>query len=299
MNFYANLHLHSTHSDGKYTPAQLAKIAYDEGYRAAALTDHDTITGNPEFMAACAELGMESIFGVEFTAPCPSLKTADGQDEFFHLTAYHFDPEYPEMKEYLQGMALRETDQTRILFERGLAEGLLHDMTWEEVLEFNHGIAWLCNEHIFRLMLAKGLATELDYFPFFHSVFGDRRGEVPPAYPFKEACEIIRLVHDAGGIIFVAHPHNQLQHIDALVEMGIDGMEVWHPDLTEEEKAEAERIALKKGIYLSGGSDHSGLCGGEYSAYEDPKSCPFWLDPTSVGTTKAHFDAIKKAIPVL
>ena len=62
--------------------------------------------------------------------------------------------------------------------------------------------------------------------------------------------------------------------------------------LTEEEKAAAEKIALKKGIYISGGSDHSGLCGGEYSAYKDPKSCPFWLEPTSVGTTESHFAEI-------
>lgn len=293
MKYYANLHIHSTHSDGKYTPTELARVAYDEGYRAAALTDHDTVTGYTEFKAACDALGMECIFGVEFTAPCEQLKRANGKSENFHMTAYHFDPEYPEMKEYLRGMGYRETEQTRVLFERGLAEGLLHDITWDEVLEYNKGVAWLCNEHVFRVMKEKGLATDLDYFDFFNSVYGPHRSQVPPAYPFKNADEIIKLVHDAGGIIFVAHPNCKLHHIDALVEMGIDGMEVWHPDLTEEEKVQAHKIALEKGIYISGGSDHSGLCGGEYAAFDDPRQSRFYLEPCEVGTTKQHFDEIK------
>lgn len=293
MTFYANLHNHSTHSDGKYTPAELAQHIAAEGYRAGALTDHDTATGYTEFKAECDRLGIECIFGVEFTAPCTQLKRADGVDENFHLTAYHFDPEYPAMKEYLQQMGARETDQTRILFERGLREGLLKDITWEEVLEYNCGIAWLCNEHVFRAMKAKGQVTDLDYYNFFLTVYGDRRHEVPPSYPFKTAEDLIRLVHDAGGVIFVAHPHKQLQHIDALIEMGIDGLEAWHPDLTEEEKEEAYRIGSEKNLYISGGSDHSGQCGGMYGSFEEPKKCPFWLDPCSVGTTKALFIEIR------
>lgn len=293
MGYYANLHMHSTHSDGKYSPTELAKIAYDEGYRAAAVTDHDTATAYPEFKAACDKLGMECIFGVEFTGVSELLKRPNGKLGSFHLTAFHFDPEYPPMKEYLYQMGRRETDQTQVLFERGVAEGLISGITWQEVLDFNKGIIWLCNEHVFAAMKAKGLVTDLDYFNFFNTVYGKRRGEVPPSFPFKTAEEMIKLVHDAGGIIFVAHPHNQLHLIDKLIEMGIDGMEVWHPDLTEQEKVEAYKIALEKGIYISGGSDHSGLCGGEYSGFEDPKTSPFYLEPTSVGTTKEYFDEIK------
>ena len=293
MKFYANLHTHSTHSDGKYSPAELAKIAYDEGYRALAITDHDTATAYPELKEACDKLGIECIFGVEFTAPSDMLVRPNGKRGSFHLTAFHFDPEYPEMKEYLEGMGLRETDQTRILTERALEEGLLEGITWDEVLEFNKGIKWLCNEHVFRLLEHKGLKTKMDYPEFFKTVFGSRRSGIPPAYNFKELPDMIKLVHDAGGIILVAHPHNQLHLIDDLIELGIDGMEVWHPDLTEEEKEQAYKIALEKGLYISGGSDHSGLCGGEYENYADPKSSHFWLEPTSVGTTKEYFDEIK------
>ena len=293
MKYYANLHIHSTHSDGKYSPKKLAQILADEGYKAAAITDHDTATAYPEFKAECEKYGIETIFGVEFTAPCQSLKRANGRSENFHLTAYHFDPEYPEMKEYLRQMGARETDQTRILFERGLEEGLIKGITWQEVEEYNKGIIWLCNEHVFNAMKAKNLVTDVDYRDFFTSVYGARRHQVPPSYPFKQLDEIIRLVHNAGGIIFVAHPHNQLHHIDKLIEMGIDGLEVWHPDLTEDEKIQAEKIGLEKGIYISGGSDHSGLCGGEYETYPEPETCPYYLEELSVGTTKEHFEEIR------
>ena len=293
MTFYANLHLHSTHSDGKYTPAELAQYAAEEGYRAAAVTDHDTATAYPEFRSACEKLGLECIFGVEFTAPSSLLPLPSGGNDSFHLTAYHFDPDYPAMKAYLKSMGERETDQTRILVERGFRIGYLKGFSWDEVLEFNQGIQWLCNEHVFRLMKAKGLTEECRYREFFETVFGKYRSQVPPSREFLTDDELIRLVHDAGGIILVAHPHNQLHLIDALVKKGIDGMEVWHPDLTEEEKVQAHRIALEKGLYISGGSDHSGSCGGTYMQYNHPTESPYYIDRLSVGTTQAYFEEIK------
>ena len=180
MKYYANLHTHSTHSDGKYTPARLAQMALEEGYGAVAVTDHDTVTGYWELKAECDKLGLETVFGAEFSAPTDLYKTRDEYEASFHIMGFHFDPEYPAMKEYLAGMSLREADQTRILTERGLREGLLHDITWEEVLEFNKGITWLCNEHVFRLMEAKGQVTKADYPHFFQTVFGPRRAEIPP-----------------------------------------------------------------------------------------------------------------------
>ncbi len=293
MKLYANLHLHSTHSDGKYDPTTLAQIAHDEGYKAAVLTDHDVASGTGEFREACAKLGMESFLGTEFNALTDLFMRPNGKKGAFHITAYHFDPEYPEMKEYLRQMSLRETDQTRVLFERGLKIGYLHDITWDEVLEFNKGITWLCNEHVFRAMKAKGLATDMDYRPFFENLFGKHRSEVPRLYNYKDVDEIIDLVHRAGGIALVAHPAGQLQYVDALIEMGIDGLEVWHRLLSEEEKKEAYDIGMRKGLYISGGSDHDGLCGGEYETFADPKSSPFYVEPLSTGTTQLHFEEIR------
>lgn len=293
MKFYANLHTHSTHSDGKYSPATLARMAKEEGYGAVAVTDHDTVTGYEEIKAECDKLGLETVFGCEFSAPTDLYSNNGNYPADFHIMGFHFDPEHPEMKEYLAGMSLREADQTRILVERGLKEGLLKDITWDEVLEFNKGITWLCNEHVFRLMEAKGLAVKADYPAFFQTVFGPRRAEVPPCCPFKRDHEIIELIHAAGGIALVAHPHNQLQYIDALIEMGLDGLEACHFILTEEERAQALKIGLERNLFISGGTDHEGYLGGSYESYPSPEASPYYAPFCTIGTTKAFFDEIK------
>jgi predicted metal-dependent phosphoesterase TrpH len=103
---------------------------------------------------------------------------------------------------------------------------------------------------------------------------------------------MVPLVKEAGGFCVVAHPHNQLEDIDYLMEVGIEGMEVWHPDLTEEEKERAYQIALEKNLFISGGCDHSGLCGGLYSSYhteEELKASYHYIPDHSVGTTEHYF----------
>lgn len=293
MKYYANLHTHSTHSDGKYTPARLVQMAKEEGYGAVAVTDHDTATAYPELKAECDRLGLETVFGVEFSAPTTLYKNKNGSNGDFHILGFHFDPEYPAMKEYLAGMSLREADQTRILVERAHSEEKLKEITWDEVLEFNKGITWLCNEHVFRLLEAKGLATKADYPRFFAELFGDRRGEVPPAYDFLPVDKMIRLIRDAGGIALVAHPHNQLQYLDALIEMGLEGLEASHFMLTDEERALALKLGLEKNLYISGGTDHEGYLGGSYESYPSPEKSPYYVPYCAIGTTKAFFDEIK------
>jgi predicted metal-dependent phosphoesterase TrpH len=101
---YASLHMHSTHSDGVYTPKELVEIGKNEGYKALSLTDHDTITGNAEVMEECKKAGLDAIFGIEFSTESEEFKRG------FHITAFNFDPEYPPMKKYLADMAFRQTD---------------------------------------------------------------------------------------------------------------------------------------------------------------------------------------------
>ena len=114
MKVYASLHAHSTHSDGVYTPKELVRVAKDEGYGAMAVTDHDTITANKELAEECRKAGLESIFGCEFST------TSKTTGLNYHITAFHFDPEHPEMRRYLDDLSEKETHQTRELFKRGV-----------------------------------------------------------------------------------------------------------------------------------------------------------------------------------
>lgn len=297
MKIYANMHTHSTHSDGVYTPAELVKIAKDEGYGAIAITDHDTATAYPELKAECDKLGMETIFGCEFSVYSEEFKSQ------FHITAYDFDPEYPEMKEYLRGCSDAKTKGTKLLFERGRENGYIPEaFTWQDVLDYNKGITWLGNDSVFRTMKHKGLAVDTDYPAFFSNVYGKHRSEVPKYFDFLSLTEIIRLIKAAGGICIVAHPaksFGKLEYVPRLAELGIDGIEVWHWLLTDDEKVEALKLALKYKLYISGGSDHAGLCGGQYQFYEDYKSTCYYVPECSMGTTKEFFDEIvnRKLMP--
>lgn len=287
MKLYANLHTHTTHSDGVDSPAKLVHIAKDEGYGAVAVTDHDAITGYPELKAECEKLGMESILGCEFTGYSPEHNFT------FHITGYGFDPEYPEMKDYLEKCSATIASQTEILFERGKEKGFIKgDITWNDVLEYNKGISWLCNDHVFATMKAKGLATDLEYPAFFSNVYGKNRRDVPPLYEKLPLVDLVKLINAAGGIAFVAHPYGKLHLIPDLVRVGIVGLEVWHSMLSDEERKEALILARDNKLYISGGSDHEGLCGGQYKFYEDYKSTEFYIPELSTGTTKELFDEI-------
>ena len=125
MELYANLHTHSTHSDGVHTPEEMARVAKEEGFSAIAISDHDAATAYPALKAACEKEGLRCIFAVEFSV---------GQPSPAHIVAFDFDPEYPPMKKYLADMGLRQTDNTKKCFDEAVENGAITGITWEEVL---------------------------------------------------------------------------------------------------------------------------------------------------------------------
>ena len=276
MELYANLHTHSTHSDGQYTPGELVRVAKAEGYKAIAITDHDTATAYPELKEACEKEGLECLFATEFSVLEPKE---------YHIVAFDFDPEYPPMKEYLWQMGERQTDNTKHCFDAAVAKGAVSGITWEEVLEFNKGISWIANNHVYKAMIAKGLVKKENYIKWFQADFNHQRALYPPLYPFKTLPEIVKLVKDAGGFC-----------IDYFIECGIVGIEVLHRDLTDDEQKRALKIALEKNLFISGGSDHYGLCGGCYSSYptdEELKKSRHYIPELSTGVLREHYEEIK------
>ena len=287
MEMYANLHSHSTHSDGVYSPAEMARVAKEEGFSAIAISDHDAATAYPELKAACEKEGLRCIFAVEFSVCRPV---------YAHIVAFDFDPEYPPMKEYLADMGFRQTDNTKKCFDEGVREGNISGITWEEVVEYNKGIIWLCNNHVFRAMQAKGLVKEEEYMAWFMKNFAKQRSHYPPVRDVMDADKLIAMVKAAGGFCVLAHPNdNQMAAIDDYIALGIEGIEVWHSDLTEEQRARALAIALEKDLYVSGGSDHSGLLGGLYSSYPDEESLKasyHYIPERSTGVPKEYFEEL-------
>ena len=287
---YANLHTHSTHSDGVYSPEEMVKIAEKEGYKAIAITDHDTATAYPYLKEACDKAGLECIFGAEFSV-------IDPLD--FHIVGFNFDPEYPEMKKYLEDMALRQTDNTKKCFNLAVQKGNIKDISWDEVIEFNKTVKWLCNNHVFSTMKAKGLVKQSEYRAWFDLNYGDNRFIFEPIKKFKSLHEIVKLIKDAGGFAVWAHPcaSSGLEYFEMMLDAGIEGIEVWHPSASKEKQKEIFDLAIKHNLFISGGSDHSGLCGGYYDSYptkEAMMASYHFIPELSAGTTEESFKEIKQ-----
>lgn len=288
LNHYANLHTHSTHSDGFYAPDELARLAKEIGYGAIALTDHDTVSGNPIMKKECERLGLEYVFGSEFYA------RLEETGRIVHMVGYGFDPEYPEIKEHVRKMGEKYSYQTMKLFERAVSVGEITGVSWQDVCEYNDGISWLVYSHVFNTMRSKGLITNAEREGLKERCFSSElKKEIPSLHGYPNARDIISHVHSAGGIILFAHPSGLLEHVEALVKDGLDGLEVWHSLLEAPERREALTMARDLGLYVSGGDDHSGLLGGQYYRFEHPEETKYFFPPLSLGTTKYFFEEIK------
>ena len=118
----------------------------------------------------------------------------------------------------------------------------------------------------------------------------------PPVIDFMAADALVALVKEAGGYSVIAHPSDdQMDKIDDYIAIGIEGIEVWHSDLNEEQRARALAIALDRDLYVSGGSDHSGLLGGLYSSYpteEALKASYHYIPERSTGVPKPFYEEL-------
>jgi len=103
----------------------------------------------------------------------------------------------------------------------------------------------------------------------------------------------VNLIKMAGGFAVCAHPSKRhLGMIDMLLSAGIEGLEVLHPDLSDEEKELSRKICLERGLFISGGSDHSGLCGGYYGSFESEealKASPLYIEPLTAGVEEKYY----------
>jgi len=258
---FANCHNHSTFSDGAYTPERIVTLAKEVGHKALILTDHDTVKGSYFAQRKAREAGLLSLLGCEFSTR--------GLGTGFHLLGIDFDPENREMRALLGVVSRKQSERSRILFERGMERGSLpKGITWQDVLDTYPNNDYFCNNQIFEAMLNAGLYTRGDYGRFFTENFRPPRAvdleiEEITGLRTPDIADVVRIIKNAGGVPIVAHPHRQAKYVDALVEMGVMGFETRHPMLTDEGESELfDKICTEKRLYKLGGTDHYGPLGG-------------------------------------
>jgi 3',5'-nucleoside bisphosphate phosphatase len=252
----ADLHAHSSASDGTRRPAAVISRAAAAGLDVVALTDHDTVAGIAEAATALPP-GLTLIGGMELSC------RREGHS--VHLLGYLFDPGHPELAAETSAIRASRVERARAMVARlgDLGTGV----TWEQVKAIA-GDGVIGRPHIARAMIDAGVVGSIEeaFTPEWIGPGGRahvRRYALDPA-------EAITLLHAAGGVAVLAHPLAVTRGwrvpedlISELARAGLDGVEVAHPDHDAAERTQLSTVARKLGLIETGGSDDHGELTGD------------------------------------
>lgn len=255
---YVDLHIHSSYSDGAASPAQLVAACARLGFRAMAITDHDSVAGLAEAEAAAAlQPGLALLPGLEMDSRW------EGQS--VHILGYYVDREDRGLLEALAEQRRGRERRLGLMLERLRDLGLplaAEDCYPAAAASLHKAVG---RPHLARAMVAKGYVASVQ------EAFDRYLAAGRPAYVQIEKLsprEAVALIHAAGGLAFLAHP-GELREA-ALAERllagedaaGFDGLEVYHPS-NAASLAHWQAVAKKFSLLASGGSDYHGIKGKE------------------------------------
>lgn len=251
MTSLCDLHMHSRASDGQYQPADLVRLAKEHGLHAIALTDHDSIKGISEAIHEGEKLGVKVIPGVEMSAR---------EYHTFHLLGYCFHPVKLAQTELFRKVGSGRAERSVRIIDYLRSKGV--DVPLEEVTELAGG-GVIGRPHFARVMLARGICKTWE------EVFGtyldtDEFHEIVEDKPSAQEC--ISAIHEAGGIVSLAHPYQtglDGEALETLVkrmvdQYGLEGIECWHSGHTQERSSFYLSLAKKYHLITTGGSDFHG-----------------------------------------
>jgi 3',5'-nucleoside bisphosphate phosphatase len=244
---YADLHLHTYHSDGTRSPKEVVDAARSHGLDIIAISDHDNLAAYYEIKAYADRQSLTLIPAIELSCAYQGVDV--------HVLAYAFDPVDERIDARLRGF--RETRQRRgfMIVERLRALG--YDIKRERVEELAAGGA-MGRPHVARALVERGYVTSVS------EAFDVLLGTGKPGYVEKERFaveEAISLIRGAGGVTSIAHPTLYPNHerlVPKLLDLGVDGVEVMHPEVDALDRERYTNLARFRGKIATGGSDDHG-----------------------------------------
>lgn len=254
MDRRIDLHLHTFHSDGTFSPEEVVRRAKELGFAAISVTDHDTVDGIPAAVKAAAGAGpagsgqaLEIIPGVEMTVVF--------RERELHVLGYGIRTGDPEFSGFLDRMQEYRLDRIRKMIDRVRERGA--QVTYDEVLAIA-GPGTVGRPHLAEAMIRKGFVGSLK------EAFDRYLGDDAPCFvkgATLTAAGAVRLIRAAGGVAVLAHPHRLVEDewIPELVEQGIQGIEVYHSDHPPAVAEKYRRMAEERKLLITGGSDCHGL----------------------------------------
>lgn len=251
--FRADLHCHSTCSDGSLSPVEIVQLAKQIGLSALSISDHDTIEAYKSAAPAAKEAGIALLTGVEFSAMLNGVSV--------HILAYGFSAEDPIIQalcdQHTERRHHRNSQMLELLAKHGmpiseeeLAAACSPDL--EQPSKHSTG-----RPHIALAMMRKG------YIDSVHDAFARYLAEGKSCYAPGDSFsveETLDIIHKAKGLAVIAHPHLQKSNktLKKLLEMNFDGMECYYGNFPPQRHQKWLKIALNKNWLITGGSDFHG-----------------------------------------
>jgi len=243
----ADLHTHTTHSDGRQSPAELVGMAKEAGISVLAVTDHETMAGVAEAIAAGGRLGVEIVPGVEVSVHSGSVEA--------HLLGLWVDVNESGLLSLLQRLREDRRERARKIIDNIRAMGV--KISFDDVLA-TVGAGSFGRPHIARALLRVGAVEN------WRQAFKRYIGREAPAYVMRKKVEpavAIEAIHNAGGLAVLAHGLTggpQREHVRKILRLGLDAIEVVHPKLDPGKREWLTGQAKKHRLALTGGSDWHG-----------------------------------------
>ncbi len=253
----ADLHIHSTESDGTLSPDEIVSSALRGGVQVIAITDHDTISGSVQAMEAGIPPSMQFITGVEISADYPPFLPRKGS---IHVLGYNVDPADERLKRNLELLQESRLNRTpRIL---AALNSLGVDITMEE-LSASFPAGQIGRPHIAQLMADKNIVGSI------HEAFDVFLGNGKSAYVEKQRipyADAVKMILDAGGVPVLAHPYliqgGEESMIENLIKesipLGLRGIEAFYPHHTAHQTNHCLSVADRYDLFVTGGTDFHG-----------------------------------------
>jgi predicted metal-dependent phosphoesterase TrpH len=245
----ADLHLHTTASDGKLTPQELVRQAVELKLDVIAITDHDSVGGiSPALEVAKSFPQLMVIPGVEINTDVPKGEV--------HILGYFINYRNPEFNHALEELRNSRYERGKKMVAR-LAEIGVH-IDWGRVLGLAGGGS-VGRPHIAQALLERGYISSLQ------EAFTKYIGRNGPAYVERKKLlpiEAVKLVINAGGLPVLAHPADIEPLEPFILELkraGMVGIEIYYNGYASKTIGQLKRLAKKHNLVACGGSDYHGL----------------------------------------
>jgi 3',5'-nucleoside bisphosphate phosphatase len=241
----ANLHIHTRYSDGAFKPKELTNAAKSNNLDIISFTDHDSVEVYKHIPIEHAPVRI--LPGIEFSS------TWENSD--VHILGFGIDTSDKQLLDILAWMKSGRHVRAEKMLDKLSAMGI--KIPFENVLSFAGDMKLIVRPHIAQALVANNHCRNKQ------EAFEKFIGNDAPAYvpkPVLSTADVIAFIHAAGGLAVVAHPGKlkSLTFIDDFTLIGIDGLEVLHPDHDEKRVKELKEICLKYNLLQTGGTDYHG-----------------------------------------